>query len=103
MSLHLYRLFENFYFFEHNGRQNFARLRIRFYNHRISQLAMPQKLLQHKHCITCGKAINVTEDFCSEECETNHRLLLSKKRRQLLYLWIGAAAVLVIVAILSFG
>ncbi len=77
--------------------------RIRFYNHHNSHPAMPQKLLQHKHCITCGKAITISEEFCSEECETNHRLLLGKKRRQLIYLWIGAVAVLIIVAVLSFG
>ncbi len=64
---------------------------------------MPQKLLQHKHCITCDKAIPVTEEFCSEECKTSHRLILTRKKRQLLLLWIGAMAVLLIAVVLSLG
>ncbi len=77
--------------------------RICFNKRRRSLLAMPQKLLQHKHCVTCGKAITVSQDFCSEECETDHRQLLSKKRRQLLFLWVGAVAILIIVAFISFS
>jgi predicted nucleic acid-binding Zn ribbon protein len=64
---------------------------------------MPQKLLQHKHCITCGKAVLVTEEYCSEECERSHSELLRKKRKQLLFLWMGAVAVLILAVVLSFG
>ncbi|MFQ5838576.1 MAG: DUF2116 family Zn-ribbon domain-containing protein [Thermoplasmata archaeon] len=63
---------------------------------------MPQKLLQHKHCITCGKAVLVTEEFCSEECERSHSQLLGKKRKQLLFLWVGALAILILAVVLSF-
>lgn len=64
---------------------------------------MPERLLQHKHCINCGKAVLVTEDFCSDECREGHRMVMSRKRRQLLFMWMGAAAVLVIAVILSLG
>ncbi len=62
---------------------------------------MPQKLLQHKHCITCGKAIPLKEEFCSEECKTSHTLVMGRKRRQLLFLWVGAVAILIIAVVLS--
>jgi predicted nucleic acid-binding Zn ribbon protein len=64
---------------------------------------MPQKLLQHKHCIACGKAVLVTEEYCSEECERSHVELLGKKKRQILFLWLGAAAVLILAVVLSLG
>lgn len=64
---------------------------------------MAQKLLQHKHCVTCGKAVPMTEEFCSEDCESDHRVMLSRKKRQLLILWIGAIAVLVFAVLLSMG
>lgn len=107
MGRPLYKLIETFYFSEHKGRQPFvtsssvsAKAFIRL---RSIILWMPQKLLQHKHCITCGKAILVTEEFCSEECESNHAAVLGKKRRQLMLLWLAAMGVVVLAVILSLG
>lgn len=62
---------------------------------------MPEKLLQHKHCVSCGKAVPASQDFCSEECTEKHRAVISKKRRQLLILWIGAMAVIVLAFFLT--
>ena len=30
---------------------------------------MTEKILQHKHCQICGRAVPVSEDFCSDECK----------------------------------
>ncbi len=64
---------------------------------------MAQKLLQHKHCINCGKAIPLKEEYCSEACTTEHRELIRRKRRQLLILWVGAVSIIVLVFVFGFG
>ena len=30
---------------------------------------MAEKLVQHKHCRICSKAVPIDEDVCSEECQ----------------------------------
>ncbi|MFQ5986153.1 MAG: DUF2116 family Zn-ribbon domain-containing protein [Thermoplasmata archaeon] len=57
---------------------------------------MAEKLLQHGHCLSCGKAVRTSEDFCSDECREKHTGVLRRKRRQLVYLWLGAMAILVL-------
>lgn len=57
---------------------------------------MPEKLLQHKHCLTCGKAVPTARDYCDDACQAQHTSVLQRKRRQLLLLWVGAMAVLVL-------
>ncbi|MCJ2520719.1 MAG: DUF2116 family Zn-ribbon domain-containing protein [Candidatus Thermoplasmatota archaeon] len=64
---------------------------------------MPQRLLQHKHCVTCGKAVPLTEEFCSEECDSSHSQVLGRKKRQLMFLWIGAIVVLIIAMLVGLG
>mgnify|MGYP001768456907 CR=1 FL=1 len=44
---------------------------------------MQEKLLQHKHCRFCERAINLKDDFCSEACRTQHQAMMRKKRNQL--------------------
>ena len=40
---------------------------------------MAEKLLQHKHCSICGKAVPVDIDFCSDECEEKMQVMVKKK------------------------
>ena len=47
---------------------------------------MAEKLLQHKHCRHCQKAILPDDVFCDEECERTHSEMMRKKRNQLLLL-----------------
>jgi predicted nucleic acid-binding Zn ribbon protein len=44
---------------------------------------MPEKLLQHKHCRFCEKAIPLKDEFCGEECRVQHQAMMRKKRNQL--------------------
>lgn len=62
---------------------------------------MPEKLLQHKHCLSCGKAVKPSEDYCSDDCRERHHATIKKKRRQLVYLWVGAMGVLILVFFVS--
>ena len=59
------------------------------------------KLLQHRHCQVCYKAIPLNEEFCSEECKTEFDNMV-KKRRNLVYLIYGTMIVMIIVLLTSF-
>lgn len=45
---------------------------------------MVEKVAQHTHCKICGKAIPLTETFCSEECKEKYQTMV-KKRKMLVY------------------
>jgi predicted nucleic acid-binding Zn ribbon protein len=45
---------------------------------------MVEKVAQHTHCKICGKAIPLTETFCSEECKEKYQAMV-KKRKMLVY------------------
>jgi predicted nucleic acid-binding Zn ribbon protein len=61
---------------------------------------MGEKLLQHRHCRNCGKAVNVDDDYCNDKCKEEHHVMLKKKRNQLylmMVLAVGLMAVTVLV------
>jgi predicted nucleic acid-binding Zn ribbon protein len=60
-----------------------------------------EKLVQHKHCQSCGKAMAYKkgEDFCSDECKAQFDSVV-KKRRNLLYFWV--ASIIIMLCVLAF-
>jgi predicted nucleic acid-binding Zn ribbon protein len=58
------------------------------------------KLLQHKHCQVCSKAIPLSEEFCSEECKVEFEALV-KKRRMYIYIMYGMIILIIVVMLLS--
>jgi predicted nucleic acid-binding Zn ribbon protein len=60
---------------------------------------MAEKLLQHKHCRNCHKAILPELTFCDEKCEGQHREMMRKKRNQLLLL-MAFAIILMLVTVI---
>ena len=56
---------------------------------------MAERLLQHKHCRNCGKAIPADDTFCSDTCNVEHRELMRKKKNQLLIMMFIAMAIMV--------
>ena len=44
------------------------------------------KLLQHRHCQVCYKAIPLREEFCSDTCIGEYNKIM-KKRKNTLYLF----------------
>ena len=32
-----------------------------------------RKYEEHKHCIVCGRAVNISQDFCSQECKDKYQ------------------------------
>ena len=57
---------------------------------------MSEKLLQHKHCRFCDKAILPDLTFCGDECQTKHREMMRKKRNQLLLLMAFAIGMMLV-------
>jgi predicted nucleic acid-binding Zn ribbon protein len=57
---------------------------------------MAEKLIQHKHCRNCGRAVKVDDDFCNEQCRSEHKEMLRKKRNQLYILLIVAIAIMIL-------
>jgi predicted nucleic acid-binding Zn ribbon protein len=64
---------------------------------------MVERLVQHKHCMGCGRAIPAKDVFCTEDCEDEHKRTLRRKKNQLLLLYISSIVILVLVLLLSWG
>ncbi|MEW6070016.1 MAG: DUF2116 family Zn-ribbon domain-containing protein [Candidatus Thermoplasmatota archaeon] len=61
---------------------------------------MVEKLLQHKHCRICEKAISVDEELCSEECKTKWNMIL-KRRKLTMYFFYGVIILFIVLLLLS--
>jgi predicted nucleic acid-binding Zn ribbon protein len=61
---------------------------------------MVEKLLQHKHCRICEKAIPFEEEFCSEECKTKWNIIL-KRRKWTMYFFYGIVILFIVLLLLS--
>ena len=62
---------------------------------------MSEKLLQHKHCRNCGKAVQVESDYCNDRCKDQHHQMLKKKRNQLYMLMILALGLMAVTMVLG--
>ena len=59
------------------------------------------KLLQHRHCQVCSKAIPYNEEYCSSECKTEFEALV-KKRKGYIYIIYGTMILIIVVMFLSY-
>jgi predicted nucleic acid-binding Zn ribbon protein len=62
---------------------------------------MNQKIAQHRHCRSCGKAFVGDDRYCSEECEKGNEETLRKKKRQLLTLYVVSVIIMIGALVLS--
>ena len=62
---------------------------------------MSEKLLQHKHCRYCEKAITLKEDYCSQDCKLQHQTMMKKKRNQLYILMAIAMGIMLMTLFMS--
>jgi predicted nucleic acid-binding Zn ribbon protein len=62
---------------------------------------MAERLVQHKHCPVCGKAMSVDKETCSDECAVQRETQLKEKKRTL-YLFYFSIIILAIVMGLQF-
>ena len=52
------------------------------------------KIVDHKHCLTCGKAIPPNKEFCSEECRRKYEEMRMREKRMRRMLWIMYAVMI---------
>jgi len=62
---------------------------------------MAERLVQHKHCPVCGKAMSVDRETCSDECAST-RAVQQREKKRTLYLFYFSIVVLAIVLGLQF-
>ena len=62
---------------------------------------MAERLVQHKHCPICGKAMSAEKDTCSNECSIKRKRQMQEKKRTM-YLFYFSILVLVVVMGLQF-
>jgi len=56
--------------------------------------AVKLKIVDHRHCMTCGKAIPPDKEFCSEECRKKYERVRMKEERVKKILWIMYAVMI---------
>jgi predicted nucleic acid-binding Zn ribbon protein len=61
---------------------------------------MAERLVQHKHCPVCGKAMSVDKETCSDECATQ-RQLKQQERKRTLYFFYAAIVIMAVVMALQ--
>jgi predicted nucleic acid-binding Zn ribbon protein len=61
---------------------------------------MAERLVQHRHCKVCGKAVAPSDETCSDECATTLKAR-QKSKKQTQYLYYVSIVVLLIVLWLS--
>ncbi len=61
---------------------------------------MAERLVQHRHCKVCGKAVAPSDLTCSDDCAAAWKAQ-QKSKKQTLYLFYASIVVLLIVLMLS--
>jgi len=56
--------------------------------------AVKLKIVDHRHCMTCGKAIPPDKEFCSEECRKKYERVRTREERVKKILWIMYAVMI---------
>jgi predicted nucleic acid-binding Zn ribbon protein len=64
-------------------------------------MTMNQKIAQHRHCRSCGKAFVGDDKYCSEDCEKGNEETMRKKQRQLLTLYVISVIIMIGALVLS--
>jgi len=67
----------------------------------MAGVPMAERLVQHKHCPVCGKAMSAERETCSGECSIKRSTQMQEKKRTL-YLFYISILVLVVVMGLQF-
>jgi len=55
-----------------------------------------EKIPQHKHCSSCGKAFIGEGRYCSTECKNEGEKLLRTRKRQLIILYVVTLVMLTV-------
>ncbi len=55
-----------------------------------------RKYGEHKHCIACGRAVPLSQDFCSVECKDTYGKADKKSSRKGIWQFVMIGAVMVV-------
>ncbi|MDP6154819.1 MAG: DUF2116 family Zn-ribbon domain-containing protein [Candidatus Thermoplasmatota archaeon] len=58
------------------------------------------RIIQHKHCIVCFKAIGLGRDYCTDECKEIHVAKI-KRQKRMMYIMYGVLAVVFVLVVLT--
>ena len=62
---------------------------------------------EHKHCIVCGRAVPLEQDFCSTECKDSYQTADKKKGKknnlQCIFLVVTMLIMIVVIPLLTGG
>ena len=61
---------------------------------------MTERIVQHKHCPECGKAMSATKEFCSDECKQS-REVKQRERKRTLYTFYALIALMIVLFFLQ--
>jgi predicted nucleic acid-binding Zn ribbon protein len=61
---------------------------------------MVETIPSHSHCQICGKAIPVSETFCSEECKQKYAAMM-KRRKLMVYVMYALIAVILVIILFT--
>ncbi len=59
-----------------------------------------ERIPQHRHCISCGKAFVGDGRFCSQSCKDSSGKEVKGKLRKLMLVWVGIVVVTVAIVLL---
>lgn len=59
-------------------------------------------IVQHKHCVHCGKVCGPDKDTCSQDCEAEFNKKVRKKKMYY-YIWLASVTVFLAIIVVSFG
>jgi predicted nucleic acid-binding Zn ribbon protein len=60
---------------------------------------LAERLVQHKHCPVCGKAMAVGKETCSSECAEAREEQMKAKKRTLNWFYVSIAVIVVLLVI----
>jgi len=60
------------------------------------------KIAQHRHCVTCGKAVPPGMQHCSDACKAEFEKAV-KRRQMLVYVMYALVAIMLVAVIFSSG
>jgi len=61
---------------------------------------VPERLLQHTHCIQCDAPMEVGKDFCSEGCDRDYHARIKSRTNRTMLFFVVIVIVLLMLVIL---
>ncbi len=64
---------------------------------------MAERLVQHKHCPVCKKAMSTEKETCSEDCALRHKMQIKDRKRTMYFFYFSMVVLVVVLAVQFLG